>query len=930
MTDPSLATGPGGPEAIAAIAASADWERAAAVAVLVGATAAALVGWRRRRLPAPPLPPPTRRTELILVALLLGATVVSRTALGGAAWHPRWYFAQSTTLFAARALERSTLLAEWLEALGKTQVTWPQDSAIFFPVSVALQAWLGPSDRLPLLVGTLWGTAGVGLAWLCGRTIVSPWFGLVFAGMVAASPLQLVWSRLGSLPVAAATHVLLVVWLMHRAGRRASVPLAACAGIAAWASVYHHFLARIALPAGLVALMTGFREGRRGVRRAIPVVSAAIGTLAAAAAVVEHAGGQGLWPRYRGYVGSRGEAGVVEVLKTAGEAAAGQSQRALALYFVRGRAGSLPAVWRLAAPGTTADVRTPGIAWGGLTLAPVAVLGVVGLLLAVRHPWRHAVWLTMAAGGFALTVLGAPSARRFLVFDLAWCALAALALTRLLDARPWCWLGLPGRRLLAVAVPAGLLAWSAATIGVLWHALPWRHAEIPFGESGFGDGLTCLGCVELGRRWKEDVARGTVVVSVDSDLDRENPTSPAGVLLYGKLAALTAGRAEAFVDLYSVLRGFEIETPYVRRFYDPRRFDGPRFLAALIDTLQPAAIAWDFVQPTRWEEELIARLVQAGGLKQPLAAPPIERLRFPWGRTGYRVLTRFENRDAAFDALTRHLDTNGGDEAVRPCASVRRIATDTAPGLVLTIGDVPGGAMPPAAGSHRWVVALPDRVLTALDGNAPSIPLWDAIAFGAAAQEAETLVLTWNGVVHRIDAAGQRRAEAPLGVGPRIGRSCAARAGGRWWIVDPLAGGITAMPLPPWPLPAGPWIGVARLDDGRLALGGADQRVRVLDLGTGAIVADFPAPVPPSRRYAFAECSAMAGGNDWIATLDPLRRRLSLTGTDGESLGSLYLDDLLGAPGDLAQAIAGSGAHLAIAFANQVQTFTVTRPSVCP
>lgn len=928
MAPSPAAIGPGGPEAIAAVAASTVAERVALGAALAVVAGTVVLAWRCRRLPATPLPSPSRRVELLLLTVIFAATVVTRTVLGDAAWHPRWYFAQSTTLFAARALERSTLLADWLEALTRTQVTWPHDSAVFFPVAVAIQAWLGPSDRLPLVVGAIWGTAGVVLAWLCGRALVSPWFGLVFAGTVAASPLQLAWSRLGSLPVAAATHVLLVVWLMHRAGSRASIPLALCAGLASWASVYHHFLARIALPAGLVALVQGLRHGRSGVRRAAPVVFVAIGTVVAAATAVRYAGGAGLWPNYTGYVGNRGEERLVDVWRTAREAVDRHLPRALALSFVRDRAGSLPFLWGFAAHGTTTDVTTPGMASGGLTLVPIAALGLAGLTLAMRRPWRNAVWLTLVAGGLALPVLGAPSARRFLVFDLGWCALAALALTRLLDARPWSRLGTGVRGTLAVGLPAGLLVWTAATTATLWRALPWRHVEIPFGESGFGDGLTCLGCAELGRRWAQDVADGTVVISVDSDLYRENPTSPAGVLLYGKLAALTAGRRHAFIDLYSALRGFEIEHPHVRHFFDPRRFDGPRFLAALVETLQPRTIAWDFVQPTGWEEALIARLVEAGGRSQPLAAPPIEHWARPWGRSGRRVLTRWEHRAAAFGALGRQVGTDGRDDPEPPCATVERIGADTAPGLVLTIGDPPVGEGPNIGVPPRWRAAMPDRVLRALDEPDRTLPVADAVAI-ASGEGGETLVLTPGGVVLHIDATWQRQREERLVAGRPIGRSCAVRAGGRWWLVDPLAGTLSAGPAPGWALPVGPWIGTARLDDRRLVLGGADQRIRILDLETGAIAADFPAVVPPSRRYTFAECSALAAGSEWIAAMDPLRRRLYLRGPDGAWLGSFYLDDILGAPGDLAQAIAGDGPHLAIGFSNRVRTFRVSRRAAC-
>src|SRR5437879_5439547 len=82
---------------------------------------------------------------------------------------------------------------------------------------------------------------------------------LLMAGLVAASPLQLVWSRLGGLYIASVPHVLLVIWVSWEAGRRRSVLLAIVAGLAAWASLYYYYAARVAIPLGLIALLAGAR-----------------------------------------------------------------------------------------------------------------------------------------------------------------------------------------------------------------------------------------------------------------------------------------------------------------------------------------------------------------------------------------------------------------------------------------------------------------------------------------------------------------------------------------------------------------------------------------------------------------------------------------------------------------------------------------------
>jgi hypothetical protein len=85
-------------------------------------------------------------------------------------------------------------------------------------------------------------------AWLLGRSAVSPGFGLVFAAFLAASPMQMVWARLGGLRIGTTAHLLLVLWLSHRAGARRSATIALIAAVGAWVSLYHYFAARVTIP----------------------------------------------------------------------------------------------------------------------------------------------------------------------------------------------------------------------------------------------------------------------------------------------------------------------------------------------------------------------------------------------------------------------------------------------------------------------------------------------------------------------------------------------------------------------------------------------------------------------------------------------------------------------------------------------------------
>src|SRR5262249_56845853 len=76
-------------------------------------------------------------------------------------------------------------------------------------------------------------------------------------------------------------------------------------------------------------------------------------------------------------------------------------------------------------PGTMLE---PGMLGGGLLLLPVLLLGLIGLLLCLRHPVEQALWLAFAVLGFLPPLLGFPSPRRFLAFDLALGALAPIGL----------------------------------------------------------------------------------------------------------------------------------------------------------------------------------------------------------------------------------------------------------------------------------------------------------------------------------------------------------------------------------------------------------------------------------------------------------------------------------------------------------------------
>src|SRR5262249_26150313 len=236
------------------------------------------------------------------------------------------------------------------------------------------------------------------------------------------------------------------------------------------------------------------------------------------------------------------------------------------------------------------------------------------------------LWLGLALGGLALPLLSVPTARRFLIFDLAWCALAAQGALVLAGIRPLVEMSPGARRTMFAGAGLALAAWSGGGLALLCAALPPAHGtRIPFGESGFGDGLTCLGCAHDGRRWGREIGSGSSVVLVDSDEQREDPTAPAGLRLYGKLAALGAGRPERVIDLYSVLRSVDREStpPSVLPLYASDVNSPLTYLDTQVRTSDGETIVWEFRHPTRWELALANRLHAAGGTPVILAEPPL-------------------------------------------------------------------------------------------------------------------------------------------------------------------------------------------------------------------------------------------------------------------------------------------------------------------
>jgi hypothetical protein len=842
--------------------------------------------------------------ELVWLAVIVAGAAFTRL-VGARTWLTvPFSFSELTPLFVADMIDRGRLWTEALARFTQYQAGSIDKSATILPVAAAFQLVLGPSLHLPVLVGAFYGVASVLLAWLLGRTMVGPAFGLVFAALLAASPLQLVWSRLGGIHGTSVTHVLLTLWCAHLAGRRRSLVLAIVAGLLVWATLYQYYAARVAIPLAFVFLVAGLAAGRASVGRVLAVVAATTLTLSAIYAVARPAGlKEAIWPSFSGYVGNRGERTIGDVVRASVAPMLAEAPTALRRYFRAQR--------------VVAEPDTPAVRWGmrfgGLCFAPIALLGLIGALRALVRP-RAWPWLAFAAAGLAVPLLSVTTARRFVIFDAAWCALAASGLLAIVHS-PLCRaLSGRGRVVLTAVVLVLVTGWSFATVVVLHGVVAPQHFQpIPFGESGLGDGLTCRRCMQAAWEIRDDVAHDRFVVLFDTDLMRENPTIPGGLALYGRLAALEAGRAKDFLEFYPVMANRTVPPLEHARYYDPTTESFADYAIVRIEDARPEAIVWHFERPTQWEQWIAERLTAVGGVattfSTALSAVP-----------GLRVTTPWVARDAAY-GLLRELAaaTEPGRER---CVALEEVARTDRPFPLLAVA---GPAEPTSTQPPHWTVATWSQV--ALDDFVGAAGFPAGLGVEADARRVHALDQAGNHVVY--DLASRSRTTQPVAL-TDVGLGCAVWAGSAWWAVDPTTGALRTSDPSVGALPAGRWTGIAIDGPDRVVLAAADQQLVVFDVAALREVARFPAVVSPSRRAVVGECSLVAAGREWYATANPLTSRLTVYDRGGRRLGSVDAAKLRPTLGPVS-AIAASGSYLGIAQGGVVTTVRIdVAPSCIP
>jgi hypothetical protein len=884
--------------------ASVHVEQALAVAV-TGIVALALVvaAIRGTGQPAAAEPSLPLRLELGLVALVVGVAIATRTIGYAYGLTAPVSFSALIPLDVGKMLGTGTLVPQWLALFREFQSGAIQNSAMLLPVAAVFQVALGPSLHLPLLIGAFYGTVAVVLAWAFGRVAVSSPFGVVFAALVAISPLQITWARLGGVHITVVTHVLLAAWVGYLAGKRRSLPLAVLTGIVVWSSLYQYAAARIGIVIAPAMLLAGSWRVRAPARRIAVMLLAMVATVLLIYAALRPDLAS-LWPAYPGYVGNKGEGSLTDLVTQNLAPVGHQLHLSLDRYFLVERAGH--------------EVPVPPYRWGmrsgGLSLVPVTLLGLIGFVAALRHPSRGWPFLLIAAAGLAVPVLSVTTARRLLIFDLAWCGFASAGVLLLVRA---------SRRLgaapavafaLAVVLVVAIGGWSFASVVALNQALPERHeAHIPFGESGFGDGVTCVRCQRVAYQWQDEIAHDRFVVMFDTDLDREM-ISIGGLTLYGRVAALAAGQPKRFLDFYPVMRNLDFSRDAPGPSFDPARQSFASFIIERIETARPSTIVWHFECPTQWERWLAGRLVEAGGTALEFDTP-LARTR------GLQVRTDWSRRDAAFAVLTDLVrrEHPPGDS----CSTLRVLGTRQYPvsALQLAVATSHAADRPP-----EWLVGSWDRVM----GDARTMPAQLPVGLEAAGAE-PARVLTREGTDLVLGEGPPRATARGVKVPDLLGLDCGARIGGQWWAVDPTSGALlTTGPTPSW-IPDGRWVGITRDGPDRVVLASADQFVAIFDVGRHAEIARFPATIAPSRRLLVDECSPVVAADEWIGTFDHLTSMLVLYDRAGHPLGSHDLSALPGFAGTSGwlQAVAASGRFLAVSHGTVVTTVGVTVDASC-
>jgi hypothetical protein len=853
----------------------------AEVALVLG-----LLAWlasRRRHVARPSLDLPTR----VALAGIVVVGLIVRTLWAGELATPTHHAGlMSTTSLHELATERSAseLLAHWQGAMERFQglsLVW--SSAFMFPIDLMLLKATGPVLAFPALAGAFWGILSVLLAFGVGRRLAGPSVGLAFAALLAVSPMQITWSRVGGIYVGAVPHVLGAVWLAMIAVDRRNLLLALLAGAWSWMSLYDYYLARLAIPLGAWTVLSFHTRAVRLRWRGLLVTAYGLPFAIAYAVLLPADVFHTFWPA----VGT-GDFQSLDLWTAVTAPIEGLPARfadALRLLFVSGRES--PRIWSYGL----------GAQYGGAVLLPVALLGALGLVRVLRHPGRYQLVLALLVVGLVPALFSYAELRRMLVFDAAWCLAAAFGVVGLGE-----WLSswpISSLRVAAAGSYIVLACWSFGTVLALAARPQKEIIPMPFGMGLQSEGLTCNGCGWRARRWRDAAQDDAAVVVFDGDTRRDDMQFHLRTAGYAQLASLAAGREGAVIDFYDVVRNVRHKwTSGPTRYWQEGGLEG--YLRARLESADVGRVVWVFTAPTQLERRAIARLRELGR---------IEYVRFPFDASDTLGLEHQKALEGWMVEVTTPRDaTDDALSVIRETLAVRAVEL-TEPDLTLvgerTLGDrlVAVAGKLDDAGLPVWGFVLPH----ALDLGGHVHPV---SAPAAIAPTADGFVaLTSNGsTVEPVDDALVTTAPDPA-LAP-VGNGCAALVDGGWLVVDPITGTFRGAADTSW-LPSLPWTGIVAVGD-QLVLASATGELVVGDPFRRRVTARWPMPVWRGRYREHGDCSTVLVGNGWYATCDYDGSRAAFFGGDGMSLGTLDLRQGIGDPLAEIEAVGAVGDFLAV------------------
>jgi hypothetical protein len=215
-------------------------------------------------------------------------------------------------------------------------------------------------------------------------------------------------------------------------------------------------------------------------------------------------------------------------------------------------------------------------------------------------------------------------------------------------------------------------------------------------------------------------------------------------------------------------------------------------------------------------------------------------------------------------------------------------------------------------GSHRFGILGTQR-----------IPTWEPLAVAHAPTPSGLQLRVLDRFAHESTyLAGAQTGRRPLLPATDFGRGCGAFAGSRWWVADGLRGTLQTWPPAPFPTPEGLWFGASSRGD-TLALASAAQEIVLVDARTGRASVRFPARVSPASPSRLGDCSSIALGESWVATLDPYTDRVGIHSLSGVPLADVSLAKAITPPPITATSIAAGGHYLGIAYADRLELVDV-------